>query len=231
MLKVVNLSKAFGDSKILDGAHFAAHAGALTIVEGQNGAGKSTLFNIIAGLMSEDEGEVVLGKLNLAAMPATKRALHVAILRQDPKTSTVASFSVLDNFALALLKGKRTGLKKAASASVKERVESHLQNLGQDAFCRDLERPMCDFSGGQRQILAFAMATIHRPQLLLLDEPTAALDDKSSHQLMQLVKQLVNSWQIPAVMISHNHALNQQYGDAIYVLANRKLTATVEPRG
>jgi ABC-type uncharacterized transport system ATPase component len=110
----------------------------------------------------------------------------------------------------------------ATSNNVKDLVTSHLASLGLD-FCRDLHRTMSDFSGGQRQILAFAMATICQPRLLLLDEPTAALDEKSSQQLMSLVKMMVAKWQIPAVMISHDHNLNQQYGNVILVLADKTI--------
>ncbi len=223
MLKINNVSKAFANERILDKACMIANPGVLTIVEGQNGAGKSTLFNIIVGLVHHDEGEILLGDIDFSLMPAAKRALHVAILKQDPKTSSVITLSVLENCELALLKEQKATLGVATSRKVKERVATHLLELELDFF-RDFERPMNDFSGGQRQILAFAMATICRPRLLLLDEPTAALDEKSSHQLMKLVKQMIKKWQIPAVLISHDHALNQQYGDNIWVLADKKIT-------
>ena len=107
--------------------------------------------------------------------------------------------------------------KEQRSCINKEEIISHLTKLGLD-YERHLDKPLGNLSGGQRQILAFAMATLYKPRLLLLDEPTAALDDQSSHQLMKLIKKLVSTWDIPALMISHDHSLNLAYADSIIVL-------------
>jgi putative tryptophan/tyrosine transport system ATP-binding protein len=222
MLRVIDVKKSFENKEILKGISFDAHLREVTILEGDNGAGKSTLFNIIAGLQKEDSGKISLLDVDLSSMSAIARAEYISLLKQDPKTSSVSSFSILDNFALALLKGKKASIKKASSKDVRKIVVDHFTNLKIDMEIEFL-RPMETLSGGQRQILAFLMATINKPSLLLLDEPTAALDEKYSHILMSLVKRLTKAWDIPAVMISHNQKLNRQYGDVIFHLRDGKI--------
>lgn len=217
MLKICDIKKKFGANPVLNGVTFTASNGLLSILEGQNGAGKSTLFNILSGILYADEGSISLDGKDISAMPAQLRAAFMAVLRQDPKASSSPSLSVLENCALANLKNRRATFMQALRPSIKAKICQHLRSLELD-FDKYLEQPMGSLSGGQRQILAFAMATMHKPRLLLLDEPTAALDLKSSHLLMRLIKKLVAQWQIPAVMISHDHALNQNYGDHIITL-------------
>lgn len=217
MLKIIKLKKSFAEHEILKGASFEAQSGKLTILEGQNGAGKSTLFNILVGNLSADEGQIILDDLDITARKALERAHQIAILKQDPKASSAPNLSILENCALALLKNRRPGLSYALKADIKAQIQAHLKNLGLN-YAHVWDKAMGTLSGGQRQIIAFAMATMYKPELLLLDEPTAALDDASTHLLMKLVKELITAWNIPAVMISHDHALNQNYGDKIVVL-------------
>lgn len=217
MLKVNNIKKSFNNNIILQNVSFEAPSGLLTILEGENGAGKSTLFNILGGTINQDEGTLLFNSQDISLMPAKKRALFMAVLKQDPKASSSPALSVLENCAIALLKEQRASLRYALRNNIREKILFHLHNL--DLSLKHLlNKPMGELSGGQRQIFAFAMATIVRPKILLLDEPTAALDEKSSYLLMRLIKRLIKEWQIPAVMISHDHTLNQTYGDKVLVL-------------
>jgi putative tryptophan/tyrosine transport system ATP-binding protein len=228
MLKVSHLKKSYDQRAILNDISLTACEGQLTILEGQNGAGKSTLFGILVGIIPSDGGTILLHGVEQSTRSAIKRAHSIAILQQDPKSSSAPSLSVVENCALALLKQKRASLKSALSQKTIECVARHLESLGLD-FAPQLYLPMGQLSGGQRQILAFAMATINRPQLLLLDEPTAALDENSSHLLMRLIKKMIKIWQIPALMISHDHALNQQYGDQIIQLVDGVIAGAMHP--
>jgi len=217
MLKIINLKKSFAEHEILKGASFEAKSGELTILEGQNGAGKSTLFNILVGNLSADRGQIILNSQDITAQQALQRSQQIAILKQDPKASSAPNLSILENCALALLKNKRPTLSYALKTNIKKHIQTHLKNRGLH-YEYMWDKAMGTLSGGQRQIIAFAMATMYKPKLLLLDEPTAALDDASTHLLMKLVKELIATWSIPAVMISHDHALNQKYGDKIIIL-------------
>lgn len=223
MLRCYGIKKSFSNHEILKGISFDAQAGKLTALLGKNGAGKSSLFNIIAGTLDADLGRITLGEYELDRMQASERAQHIALLKQDPKTSTASSLSVFDNFALAMLKTKKARLKSALSPQTKDIIISHIKDLGLDESL--LTREMGSLSGGQRQILAFAMATLHRPSLLLLDEPTAALDEEATNLLMKLVKRFINEWQIPAVMICHDKELVEQFADDTYVLLHGIIAA------
>jgi putative ABC transport system ATP-binding protein len=222
MLQISQIKKSFADYEILSEANLEAHDRKLTILEGQNGAGKSTLFNILVGNFAPDSGQVFLDRRDITGLKSIERAHEIAILKQDPKASSASALTVLENCALALLKNRRVKLNSALNSHVKAQIEQHVISLGLN-YERQWNQPVGKLSGGQRQILAFAMATMYRPRLLLLDEPTAALDDASSHLLMKLIKKFVALWKIPAVMSSHNHGLNQAYGDVIFVLKDGKI--------
>jgi putative ABC transport system ATP-binding protein len=211
MLKICNISKSFDGKSILNQISFEAKIGELTVLRGKNGAGKSTLFNIVAGLIPEDEGEIWLNGVQLGTMPASLRACSIAILKQDPKTSSVLTMTVMENMVLASLKGRRASL-FSTKKEINQFIEDHVEKLKLTESI-NMASAVKDLSGGQRQLVAFAMATLHKPHLLLLDEPTAALDEASCHRLMALVKRLISDWQIPALMISHDGELTQTYGD------------------
>jgi putative ABC transport system ATP-binding protein len=217
MLKVENIHKSFG-VKVLDGVSLEAPCGQLTILEGANGAGKSTLFNILAGSLTPDEGHIRLGNEDITEQDQLLRAAYMAILVQDVKAAVAPSLTLLENGALALLKNRSATLRSALNVEARKTILAHLSRL-EIPHAHLLETKMGELSGGQRQILAFAFATILKPRLLLLDEPTAALDEQSGIMLMQLIKKFTLLWDIPAVMISHNTELNRSYGDHIVFLS------------
>lgn len=218
MLKLINIKKAYFGKTVLAEVNFDAKNGMLTALIGPNGAGKSTLFNIISGEIKQDDGVVMLNDEPISSLTPEKRAAKIAILRQDPKVSTAPSLTVVENFSLALQKNKRASLRKALSLENRQQILAHLTSLNLDAGLLDQE--MGSLSGGQRQMLAFAMATIHRPALLLLDEPTAALDEKTTAQLMELVKRFIAEWDIPTVMICHDKELVKEFADICFELKN-----------
>lgn len=218
MLNIINLTKSFGKQIVLKNINFSAQKAKLTILEGKNGAGKSTLFNILMGSIKSDSGRIILGNHDITNYSQEKKALIMAILKQDPKASSAPSLSVIENLVLFNLKNHNASLKKALRPLIKEHMIAHLDYLNISFASSCLDEPVGNLSGGQRQILAFAMATLIKPQLLLLDEPTAALDESSTYLLMNLIKKLIVLWNIPAIMISHNHELNNSYADTIIKL-------------
>lgn len=214
MLEVKNIKKSFADNIILKNISFTAHDGELCVITGQNGAGKSTLFSILLGSLMPDSGEIILNGINISKLEIIKKAKDIAILVQDPKNSSISFMTVLENFLLSFLKNRSIDIKNAYSKSREREIENILSMLG-PKYELLLHRKMGDLSGGQRQIIAFLMATVEKPKILLLDEPTAALDEESTFLLMDLIKNLIKKWQVPALMISHDKELNQKYADKI----------------
>ena len=216
MLKLCGIHKSFAHKPVLKDINLSAKPGELTAFLGKNGAGKSTLLSIITGALPLDGGHIYLFDQEITHKSAQERALMMAILKQDPKMMTASSLTVEENLILASLKGAHAKLAMGLSEKRRASLRQHLRDLHIDDAL--LDAPMNGLSGGQRQIIAFAMAVMKRPSLLLLDEPTAALDEQASHTLMTLIKELIQKWSIPAIMICHDKALVDQFADAVHEL-------------
>lgn len=201
---------------MLKDINLTAKPGELTALLGKNGAGKSTLLSMITGALPLDSGQLYLFEQEITHKSAQERALMMAVLKQDPKMMTASSLTVEENLVLASLKGTRAKFVAGLSKKRREFLLQHLRDVHIDEAL--LDAPMSALSGGQRQIIAFAMAVIKRPSLLLLDEPTAALDEQASHTLMTLIKELIQRWSIPAIMICHDKTLVDRFAEAAYEL-------------
>lgn len=156
----------------------------LTILGG-NGAGKSTLFNVIAGTLMLTSGRIsILGK-DVTKLSAEKRAVYLSRVFQDPKMGTAPRMTVAENLLIAKYRGEKRGLIPRRLHRFNDEFKTLLLKTG-NGLEKHLETPTGLLSGGQRQALSLLMATIKRPELLLLDEHTAALDPKTSQSLMAL---------------------------------------------
>jgi putative ABC transport system ATP-binding protein len=163
---------------ILKQLNLKIYPGDFITVLGPNGAGKSTFFNSIAGTLPVDSGQVLLQGKDITRLSVEKRAKFISRVFQDPKMGTAPRMTVAENLLLATKRGKARGLKlrglKAKLATLQAQVSSMNNGLAER-----MQTATESLSGGQRQALSFLMATIERPDLLLLDEHTAALDPKN----------------------------------------------------
>lgn len=201
MLKIENISFVRNGRTILKKAHLTAQPGDIIELRGGNGAGKSTLINIIAGLVTHDSGSISINGTDISKLCAHKRARFIGMVHQDPTAGTVGNLTVEENLALALLKGKSATFSNA----LKEVAASHLMTTFKTLFAgKDiLHQPVKTLSGGQRQLLACVMATAHKPAILLLDEPTAALDAQATMQLISFVSAYTLANKAIVIMITH----------------------------
>ena len=180
----------------------------ITVI-GSNGAGKSTLLNALAGSFFLDSGTITIGDLNVTRWPEYKRAQLIARVFQDPLLGTCPSATIEQNMALALRRGKRRGLGPGVRAGDRELFARELAKIG-----LGLEERLQDrvglLSGGQRQALTMLMATLVRPEVLLLDEHIAALDPKTAGQILSLTQEIVAEQGLTTLMITHNmkHAID-----------------------
>ena len=179
----------------------------ITII-GSNGAGKSTFLSCLAGTHVLDSGSITMAGTDVTRWPEHKRARFIGRVFQDPLMGTCASGSIAQNMALALKRGQRRGLSRGVKPADREIFREQLRVLGLGLEDRLQDRAGL-LSGGQRQALTMVMATLVRPELLLLDEHTAALDPKTAAQILELTENIVTAGGLTTLMVTHNmhHAL------------------------
>ena len=184
MLDLKSISKTFNAGTVnektaLNNLCLHLNDGDFVTVIGGNGAGKSTMLNAVAGVWPVDEGTIEIGGVNVTKLPEYKRAKYLGRVFQDPMTGTAASMQIEENMALAARRGLSRTLKKGISSKEREFYRERLAELGLGLEDR-MTSKVGLLSGGQRQALTLLMATLKKPQLLLLDEHTAALDPKTA---------------------------------------------------
>ena len=190
MLKVTNISKTFfkgtsNEKKALNGLSLTLNDGDFCTVIGGNGAGKSTLLNAIAGAYIPDAGTIEINGTDVTRVSEYKRAKYIGRVFQDPLKGTAAGMQVEENLLLASRRGESRRLKWAFSAGDHEKYRDMVARL--DLGLEDrLGTRIGLLSGGQRQALTLLMATMKKPDILLLDEPTAALDPKTASKVLKI---------------------------------------------
>lgn len=205
---------------ILNHVNLQIKAGEFVTVLGSNGAGKSTLLNVIAGSLKLTSGEIWLGGENVTHLNDLQRTKTLARVFQDPKLGTAPRMTVAENLLLAQKRGQRRSLRnRGLTAEKKVELAKITETMG-NGLSQRLDVATGKLSGGQRQALSFLMATQVRPDVLLLDEHTAALDPKTSEQLMKLTNEKIREAELTAMMITHDLNDALVYGDRLLVIEN-----------
>ena len=221
IIELKNATKVIenGDERkvILDDVSLKIYAKDFITILGGNGAGKSTLFNAISGTLTLTAGSVYIKGNDVTNHSPEKRAAAISRVFQDPKMGTAPRMTVAENIAIAALRGQRRSLRLRNIAKYKESFTSLAEQIG-NGLEKHLDTPTGNLSGGQRQALSLLMATIVPPDLLLLDEHTAALDPKTSVALMKLTDDLVTSKNLTALMITHHMEDALKYGNRLIVM-------------
>ena len=205
MLELRRISKTFHpgtqDERIaLNDVSLKVETGDFVTVIGANGAGKSTLFNAISGTFQLDRGNILLDGRDITWVPSHRRSRVIGQLFQDPMKGSAPHMSIEENLALASGRG---GWFSHISRRDREDFRERLRLLGMGLEDR-MEQPVGLLSGGQRQALTLLMATFSRPQLLLLDEHTAALDPGTAEKVLELTDKIVREDHLTCLMVTHN---------------------------
>jgi putative tryptophan/tyrosine transport system ATP-binding protein len=192
----------------LDGVSLALADGEFAVLIGSNGAGKSTLLNAIAGTVPLDSGSIHIDGTDVTRQSVERRAARIARVFQDPMAGTAASMTVEENLLLAALRGVPARLRWGLTASRRSVYRERLAELGLGLENR-LGVKVGLLSGGQRQALALVMAVLHTPDVLLLDEHTAALDPRTAALVLSATVHVIARDRLTAVMVTHNmnHAI------------------------
>ncbi|MDO4789180.1 MAG: ATP-binding cassette domain-containing protein [Johnsonella sp.] len=232
MLEIKDLRVVFNKNTVnekiaLDGLNLRLEEGDFVTVIGSNGAGKSTLLNAIAGDIEIESGSIYNNHVDITRMKEYKRAKFIGRLFQDPLKGTAPHMTIEENLGLAYSRGKKIrfglGVRKSDRKFFKESCAR--LNLGLE---QRLKSEVGLLSGGQRQALTLLMATLETPELLLLDEHTAALDPKTSRQILEITKKIVESNGITTLMITHNIQNAMEYGNKTLVMAGGKILKILE---
>ncbi|HCT63690.1 MAG TPA: ABC transporter ATP-binding protein [Lachnospiraceae bacterium] len=208
MLKIINVQKTFNkgtinEKKALCGINLQLNPGDFVTIIGGNGAGKSTTLNMIAGVYPIDAGKIVIDGNDISREPEFKRAKYIGRVFQDPMRGTAAGMEIQENMALAYRRGEKRGLRWGITKEEKVYFAEKLKILDLGLETR-MTSKVGLLSGGQRQALTLLMATLKKPDLLLLDEHTAALDPKTAHNVLNLTESIIKEFQLTALMVTHN---------------------------
>lgn len=201
LLRAEQISKFYQEGEqqtpVLKNVSFTMNSGELVAIVGSSGSGKSTLLHTLGGLDQPSQGEVFikgqsLQKLSSNAL-AHLRNQHLGFVYQFHHL--MADFSALENVMMPMLIGNQN------RNEAKERAEKMLQAVG--LAHRITHRPSA-LSGGERQRVAIARALVNRPALVLADEPTGNLDQKTTESIFELIQQLNQEQQIAFLLVTHD---------------------------
>ncbi len=222
MLTVRNLRKTFhpgtvNEVRALRDISLDLAPGAFLVILGGNGSGKSTLLNAIAGSFRVDAGEIHLDGHDVTRWPEHRRARLVGRVFQNPFSGTAPTMSIAENLALASRRGERRHLGWALSRKLRDELRDRVSQLRMGLEDR-LGNAIGSLSGGQRQALTLLMATWRQPELLLLDEHTAALDPKSADQVIRVTKDVVTRHRLTTLMVTHSMPQAVHLGDQMIIM-------------
>lgn len=227
MLELRSLHKTFNpgtpnEVRALQGVDLTLDDGSFAIVIGTNGSGKSTALNAVAGGFFVDSGQIRIAGTDVTRWPEYRRASLIGRVFQNPFSGTAPNLSIAENFALAARRGLSRGLGFALGAKVRAGMRDAVRQLNMGLEDR-LDNAIGSLSGGQRQALTLLMAAWRKPELLLLDEHTAALDPKSADQVIALSEKLIAKDKLTTLMVTHSMQQAAVLGDRLIMMHRGKV--------
>ena len=228
ILEICNLSKTFdeGESQRIVFSHLNASIlkGEFVVLLGRSGSGKSTLLNLISGIDLPTEGEVLIGGQNLTRMTEQQRTLfrrdNIGFVFQF--YNLIPTLTVIENLLLPL------ELKKSIDAGSKEQAMKILEKVNLSDRADSYPDRL---SGGEQQRIAICRALIHKPLLLLADEPTGNLDIETGSEVLNLLNQLIRDNSMTTLMVTHSPEIAQLADRVITIRDGVLVEHSLEARG
>lgn len=219
MISINHITKTFNAGKAnqvdaIKHVSLKVKTGEFVVIVGSNGSGKTTLLNLVAGNILPNTGTITIDGNDATRLPEYQRSKWIARIFQNPLTGTAADLSIIDNFRLAALRTQPKGLTIGKNEAFKKQVSDKIATLGMGLEDK-IEQPIGTLSGGQRQALTLLMSVMDNCKILLLDEPTAALDPRSAENILEIADSLIKEYQLTAVMVTHNLRDAAKYGSRI----------------
>lgn len=232
MLQIAGVSKLFNPGTVdektaLINANLQLKPGDFVTVIGSNGAGKSTLMNIISGVMKPDAGKIFIESNDVSQLSENKRSKWIGRVFQDPMAGTAPRMTIEENLAIAYMRGKSRGLNLGVNGRLKKLFREELSRLGIGLQNR-MSAKVGLLSGGERQALSLLMATFTRPQILLLDEHTAALDPARAELVTTLTENIVRDLNLTTLMVTHNMEQAIRLGNRLIMMDKGKIILQVD---
>ena len=210
-IEVKNLTKIYGEKKILDNISFKVDDGEILAIVGFSGSGKSTVLKLISGLIEKDEGEIITSEGDIAFV--------------FQYSALFDSLTVYDNIAFALHERKdlkKNFTEKEISKIVKEKLElvglKGIENLYPS-----------ELSGGMQKRVSFARAIVTEPEVILYDEPTAGLDPIASTLIEDYILRLRNETEATSIVVTHQMSTIQRTADKVIMLYDGKIVFSGTP--
>ena len=216
LIELKGISVSFDGEKILDDLHLSISDGEFVTFLGPSGCGKTTTLRIIAGFLEPDEGEVYFDSQLINGVPPHKRKVNTIFQRY----ALFPHYNVFDNIAYGLK------VRHLPKAEIKERVEEMLRLVNLEGFGH---RRITKLSGGQQQRVAIARALINHPQVLLLDEPLAALDLKLRKDMQKELKNIQKALGITFIFVTHDQEEALSMSDTVVVMDGGKIQQIGSP--
>ena len=203
-IELKNINKSYGNFKASDNVSFEIEKGKLVALLGPSGSGKTTILRMIAGLENPDSGEIIIDGKVINNIPASERGIGFVF----QSYALFRYMTVYDNIAFGLK------VRKKGKQEIKERVTELVKLIGLEGF---ENRYPSQLSGGQRQRVAFARALAPDPQLLLLDEPFAAIDAKVRQELRKWLKDMIHKLGVTGIFVTHDQDEAIEVSDEIII--------------
>ena len=228
MLELSHIYKTFNEKVLFSDFNITVNDGDFVGVIGSNGSGKTTMLNVISGDMPIDSGSVLLDGKELNKLKNFKRAQRIGRVFQNPAMGTCPSMTIWENLSIADNKGKNFGLSFGLNRQRKDFYRSQLELLGMGLENR-LSTLAGSLSGGQRQRVAFARALAPNPQLLLLDEPFAAIDAKVRKELRSWLREMIEKLGVTSIFVTHDQDEAIEVADEIIITNKGRIEQTGTP--
>jgi len=233
MIVVENVTKIFNEGTVnentaLRKVSLKIEQGDFITIIGSNGAGKTTLFNIISGNQMPTEGDIYRNDRRITRDPEYKRAVYIGRIFQNPLLGTASNMTLEDNMMIIYKKGFK-GLSISLNNKMRNFFRRELVQLDMDLENR-LKDNVGLLSGGQRQALTLLMMVISKPDLVLLDEHTAALDPKNAQIVLDLTTKFIEQYNLTTLMITHNMSHAIKYGSRLLMMDNGEIILDISGR-
>jgi len=234
MINITNIHKVFNPGKAnqvnaVNGINLEVKDNEFLVIVGSNGSGKTTLLDMIAGSVYPTSGTISVNDDDVTKLPDYKRSRWIARVFQNPVSGTASDLSILDNFRLAAIRTKPKGLSVGINETFKNQVKEKISTLGM-GLENKIGQQMGTLSGGQRQALTLLMSVMDSCKVLLLDEPTAALDPRSADLVMRTADELIKDYKLTAILITHNLKDAYNYGNRIILMGEGQVVKDLDEK-